>query len=248
MVELLIGKRYIAIGRLGKGMFGQVFMCRNKYTGGVVAVKIAGDRDTLKREAQFYRLLRDIDHVPRLLWFGSEGKFVFMVVPYCGKELGSISALGLPTRALIARTLVDALLHVHTHGVTHSDIKPANIVVDEATNAPMLIDFGLARLGSAPAGRPSKVIGSPMFCSLRVLDLHYPVPADDMEALGLSFIFSNQDVNSLLERENELVRLGCTCKDSFFGRLREQVDTVDYDALKVELVTILTQQDLGLKV
>ncbi|MFF2484398.1 serine/threonine protein kinase [Paenibacillus sp. NPDC058071] len=46
--------------------------------------------------------------------------------------------------AAILRTVVDALAHVHERGFLHRDIKPANIMVEPATGATKLIDFGSA--------------------------------------------------------------------------------------------------------
>ena len=81
MPQLVIGKRYYVTDRLGSGNFGHVFLCMTKYTGKLVAAKVSSDAEMLKRESQFYRLLRDIEHVPRLLWYGAEGKYTFMVMP-----------------------------------------------------------------------------------------------------------------------------------------------------------------------
>ena len=44
--------------------------------------------------------------------------------------------------------LLDGLAHVHEHGYLHRDIKPANIVIRAADGAPVLIDFGAARLAA----------------------------------------------------------------------------------------------------
>lgn len=48
-------------------------------------------------------------------------------------------------RALqIAITLADTLSAIHHLGVIHKDIKPRNIMIDEATYTPRIIDFGIA--------------------------------------------------------------------------------------------------------
>ncbi len=56
-------------------------------------------------------------------------------------------------RALIP-PLLDALEYIHQQGVTHQDIKPANIYITD-NGSPILLDFGAAgqRLGSGPANR-----------------------------------------------------------------------------------------------
>lgn len=40
--------------------------------------------------------------------------------------------------------LLSAVAHLHAHGITHSDLKPANILLS-ADDRPILIDFGFAR-------------------------------------------------------------------------------------------------------
>jgi hypothetical protein len=45
----------------------------------------------------------------------------------------------------VLRKVLDALGHVHSRGFLHRDISPDNILLDQATGEPVLIDFGAAR-------------------------------------------------------------------------------------------------------
>lgn len=42
------------------------------------------------------------------------------------------------------RQLLSAVAHLHAHGITHSDVKPSNILLSE-DDRPILIDFGFAQ-------------------------------------------------------------------------------------------------------
>ncbi len=60
--------------------------------------------------------------------------------------------------------LIDGLAHVHGHGYLHRDIKPANIMIRAADGAPVLIDFGAARV--AARGRTHTQVLTPEYAPL----------------------------------------------------------------------------------
>lgn len=43
-------------------------------------------------------------------------------------------------------SLLEALAHVHNHGIIHRDIKPSNFLYDFNLKQGMLVDFGLAQV------------------------------------------------------------------------------------------------------
>ncbi len=49
--------------------------------------------------------------------------------------------------------LLDALAHVHDRNYLHRDVKPANIIVRESDQSPVLIDFGSARIATGKRTR-----------------------------------------------------------------------------------------------
>ncbi len=88
----------------------------------------------------------------------------------------------------VLRQSLDALRHIHAHGILHRDIAPDNICVDEA-GAVMLIDFGAAsRPATGPeAGGPVLAVKDGYSPWEFYLDGDYQDPSSDLYSLGASF-------------------------------------------------------------
>ena len=57
--------------------------------------------------------------------------------------------------------IAQGLAAVHAAGIVHRDVKPANIVIEETTGRPVLVDFGLAIPSDNPEA--ANVIGTPQY-------------------------------------------------------------------------------------
>ncbi|HEY5923905.1 MAG TPA: serine/threonine-protein kinase, partial [Kofleriaceae bacterium] len=106
-----------------------------------------------------------------------------------GETLGKALQAGRFTaaRALdVARQLLHALAHAHSHGVIHRDIKPENIMLVKDGKRAVLIDFGLAALRDEPAMTATGMcIGSPSYLAPeRLLGQPHDVRTD-LYALGV---------------------------------------------------------------
>jgi len=119
-----------------------------------------------------------------------------------------------PSARKATRIILDAALtlgEVHAAGVFHRDVKPDNILIRGASERPILIDFGIGSLASAPTITGSQLPpGTEEFRSPEQLrfqraheddDAHYEyVPADEMWALGVTYYWLLTDALAFGER------------------------------------------------
>lgn len=98
--------------------------------------------------------------------------------------LASAAGAGLPAEEVrtMARGLLEALAHVHQHGVVHGDITPRNILLREPGTC-VLADFGIARLSGT--GSDESPAGTPLYLAPEQFHGSASSPATDLFALGL---------------------------------------------------------------
>jgi hypothetical protein len=153
-----IGK-YLVVGRLGGGAQGDVFRAVHPELGHDLVLKLARKPAGLAglhndRLAEEGRLLAGLDHpnLVRVHDLGLHDGRPFLALEFVrGCNLQQFLARGRvsPRRsAALVAPLARAAGYLHRRGVVHQDIKPANILIDDA-GRPRLIDLGLARLRDA---------------------------------------------------------------------------------------------------
>jgi len=152
-----------AVKMLGRGGMGTVYLAERadgafQMSAAVKVVPMAlashEIEERFRRERQF---LASLDHpkVARLIDGGvSETGLPYLVMEFVGGLTIDLfcDARELDTRGRIAlmRQVLEALSYVHGRNVIHRDVKPSNILVDDAGNV-KLLDFGTARLVDATA-------------------------------------------------------------------------------------------------
>ena len=173
--ECLAG-RYLLVGELGRGAASIVFEATDLTTGQLVALKMlrpeAAHPSLSRRFLREARLAASIDHpsVVRILDSGLADGAPFLVMEHlAGRDLSRYlrdrGELPLALAIGLGCELCSALSVVHSAGVLHRDVKPANILVHEAAPGPRLklLDFGLAREADGSADEftlEGEVLGS----------------------------------------------------------------------------------------
>lgn len=160
------------LGELGRGGMGIVYKARQKTLGRVVALKttLAGsfpsqrDLARLRFEAE---AAAQLDH-PNIVPIHGAGEYLgmpfFSMKFFGGGTLASdMKTLRQDLRfaARLMAKVARAVHFAHQHGVLHRDLKPGNILIDEA-GAPMVADFGLAKAieGASGASASGAVVGT----------------------------------------------------------------------------------------
>ncbi|NXY62405.1 CDK3 kinase, partial [Callaeas wilsoni] len=156
-----IQESFQKVEKIGEGTYGVVYKARNKRTGQLVALKkirldseSEGVPSTAIREIS---LLKELKHpnIVRLLDVIHSQKKLYIVFEYLNQDLkkymDSCQAGELPL-SLVKNYLFQLLQGVsfcHSHRVIHRDLKPQNLLINEA-GAIKLADFGLARAFGVP--------------------------------------------------------------------------------------------------
>ncbi|MDP9150282.1 MAG: serine/threonine protein kinase, partial [Myxococcota bacterium] len=168
--------RYDVVREVASSATARVLECVDVLHGDRVAIKLLsasdtrGDgRDALARFEREIRAMRALEHprVVPLRDFSIEPPAIVLAW-MAGGTLEQMLATGralAPARAIeIAESLLSALGAAHRFGILHRDVKPANVLFDDA-GAALLGDFGVAHLGDISATATAGVFGTLAYMS-----------------------------------------------------------------------------------
>src|SRR5262245_45700732 len=151
---------YEILSPIGAGGMGEVYKARDTRLDRFVAVKVLPEhiarredlRQRFEREARAVASLNH-PHICVLHDIGNQNGTGYMVMEHLeGETLASRIARGslpLDQALQLATQIADALDRAHRAGVTHRDVKPANLMLTR--DGVKVLDFGLAKSGSKPA-------------------------------------------------------------------------------------------------
>ena len=142
---------------LGKGGQGAVFLARDPQLDRQIAIKtfhnLGNKAEQLTHEARIVSKLQH-SNIIALYDSGEHLGSPYLVYAYVeGKTLAQLlkqeGILPFVRAAEIACGVLEGLAYAHSQGVSHLDVKPANIMIS-GSGTPMVMDFGLARASSEP--------------------------------------------------------------------------------------------------
>jgi serine/threonine-protein kinase len=186
---------YDVLAAAGRGAFSTVYRARDRRSGRVVALKIlhaapeAGSAAAPADEAALAAHLRH-PHIVQTIATGSDSGRRWIALEWVpGRDLRHYVdqrwRLPDPLVVQIGQALADALGHAHRHGVTHRDVKPANVRVNLPQRIVKLGDFGISSLHDGTATATGVMRGTPAYMAPELLHGGVAGAASDVYALGV---------------------------------------------------------------
>ena len=140
--------QYILVRELGQGGSGTVYAAWDRKLGRWAAIKVLNqiteeNAARFLREAQMASRLSHPNIVP--LYEASEaenGRPFLAMKLVSGRQLSTMQ-LDVTRACAVMRDVADAVQYAHDNGVVHRDLKPQNLMLDDAGHV-WILDFGLA--------------------------------------------------------------------------------------------------------
>jgi len=191
---------HAVLAELGRGAAGIVYRARQEQPDRIVALKILRPHEmgSVESRARFrleVATVATLDHpaILPVLAVGEHDGLPYFTMKLCrgslAERLEKYRGRWRDIAGLVGM-LAEAVQHAHARGVLHRDLKPGNVLFDEA-DRPFISDFGLAKqiepaTGSSPATRPLLVMGTPGYLAPEVLagGAGQATTAADVFALG----------------------------------------------------------------
>lgn len=204
----VIGREFgnvVIVKELGKGSMGGVYVGYQKSLKRRVAVKLlprfSGESGRARRqfrdEAETVAVLSHPFIVP-IFEMGEDEDYFFQVMQLVpGMDLGRMirdrlkhpvaaRRLLAPARVVdIVCKVLEGLGYAHREGVIHQDIKPANIMVDERAQRPLIVDFGIAKTARMEYWGQGLVVGSVLYLSPEQAAAQETDRRSDIYAMGM---------------------------------------------------------------
>ena len=193
--------KYILLSRMSSGGESDIYICSDGNEQ-LRCIKIYHNCQYVRPEVR--EMLQDIDHeniLPLLDW-GYWNNLFFEVSPYyiharSLKDICDDGSVEKYDRKVLIKQMTEAVHTLHSFGIIHQDIKPANFVISE-DGIVIVIDFGISGLmdkgnSSDNEGRTyvSQIGRTPEFSSPQVLTgSNFVGPADDLFSLGATFYYT----------------------------------------------------------
>jgi len=232
----IMGNRYKVFGKGGTGMFSKVLKAWDlENNNREVAIKMLRKNDMMKRvgvkEAEYLKEISDTDPEGRfccikLLNHFLDRDFLCLVFDLMESNLTELvkkfgKGAGLPVKVVCSYTkqLLFALYHLKRHELIHADIKPDNVLVNNARNRVFLGDFGSMIKAKEVQVTPHLVSG---YYRAPEVNLGIPTYSYDLDMWSIACCIFEMATGKLLFKgvsNNDMLRLHMELKGTISRKL-----------------------------
>jgi len=194
--ETMVDGRYRVLSRLGSGGMADVYCAEDTHLGRQVALKVLYRRfaqdaefvERFKREAQSAAGLTH-PNVVNVFDRGEHDGTYYIAMEYLpGRTLkeviGERGALDQEAVIDVGIQILRAASFAHRRGVVHRDLKPHNVMLDDAGNA-KVTDFGIARAGASEMTEAGSIMGTAQYLSPEQAQGHPATAQSDLYSVGI---------------------------------------------------------------
>jgi Serine/threonine protein kinase len=170
---MIVGERYIIVGKLGSGGMGDVYAAEDrKLQGKLRAIKVTDSEQASEEARMLMRLSHpNLPHIMDSFTFTDYGTEAIVMDYIHGLTLGELynrQGRRFTFREVlqIAMPVCSALVYLHSQSppIIHRDLKPANIMVENNGHV-RLIDFGIAKSRTVLQTQTTMKLGTPGFAA-----------------------------------------------------------------------------------
>ena len=196
-----LGSKYQVLRWIGGGGMAQVYLARNRTTGGLFAVKVladqlSGEETIVARFLQEARTSAALSGHPNIVSIFDVGQFEnthYIIMQYVeGEDLKAYlkrrGKLPPEEAARIVEQIAEALVFAHSRMVVHRDLKPSNVKIQNSGRV-VVLDFGIAKAGDTPSQLTTagQRVGTPYYMSPEHFVTGSCDARSDLYSLGVVF-------------------------------------------------------------
>ena len=177
--------------------------------------------NNLEKENDIYKVLKDMERIPKVFWYGDHNRYSLLIVQLLGPSLKKIFKdfchykFSLGTILNISLQMISILEHIHRKGVILRYIKPSNMVIGlkENKNKIYFIDFEYAKKYIKNGKhidnvKARHIKGNIIYISANALNGNKTSRRDDIESLGYNIIYYMKGGKLPWSNENNMIKLG----------------------------------------